>query len=31
MIPPKGKGKVVELAEEGDYDIHTPVITVEMD
>lgn len=31
MIPPKGKGKIVELAEEGDYDIHTPVISVEMD
>lgn len=31
MIPPKGKGKIVSLAEEGDYDIHTPVVEVDFD
>ena len=31
MLPPKGKGKITTIAEEGDYDIHTPIIEVEYD
>ncbi len=31
MVPPNGKGRVVSVVEEGDYDIKAPLVEVELE